>query len=79
MSRFYIANEELEDFLKSIKFEFHDREEEEVKYFTHLKTGKQVRLNSKTKDVAFISPTGFVEQEDSSFTNNQILMFLSTV
>lgn len=76
MSRFYIANEELGEYLKSLKFDFHDREEDEVKYYTHSKTGKQVKVNTKTKLITFLTPEGDLITDDTSFTNNQIEYFL---
>lgn len=79
MGKFYRANEEFTNFLITLGFTFHQREAEEnsdIQYYTHHETGKQVRVDIKSNYITLLSNKGLVEDESSSFTDNQIKNFL---
>jgi hypothetical protein len=76
MGRFYIANKDLEQYLKSLGLVFHDREEPHKKYYTQHSDGKQVRIDTDKRLVTFLDEYGYVEDYSSSYTNNQIEAFL---
>lgn len=76
MGKFYTANEEFKNYLLELGFTFHNREEEDVNYFTEHNTGKQVKVDTKKNLVTLLDKYGKIESESSSFTDNQIIKFL---
>jgi len=77
MGKFYTANEEFTNYLLESGFTFHDREDESVKYYTEHTTGKQVKVDSNRNLVTLLDQYGRIEDESSSFTDNQIEKFLN--
>jgi hypothetical protein len=77
MSKFYVANIDLFEYLVELGLTFHDREDEDVKYFTDHLTGKQIKLNYRNNLVVFIGANGRTVEFSSAYTNNQIDTFLN--
>ena len=77
MGKFYTANNELKDYLVGLGFPFHDRGEDDgILYYTEHTTGKQVKINNNVNLITLIDPYGRIEDESTSFTDNQIVKFL---
>lgn len=77
MSKFYVANIDLFEYLVELGLTFHNREDEDVKYFTDHSTGKQIKLNYGNNLVVFIDANGRTVEFSSAYTNNQIDTFLN--
>lgn len=77
MGKFYTANEELENYLVKSGLTFHDREENEVSYYTDHKTGNQVKIDKSTKLVSLLDNFGQLIDISTCFTDNQIDKFLA--
>lgn len=79
MGKFYTANEELSAYLtEELGLTFHNREEEEVKYFTDSNSGKQVKINIEENVVTLLDEKGSFVDESSSFTDGQLKRFLES-
>lgn len=76
MGTFYKANQELKDYLISIGFIFHDRSDADTQYFTHP-SGNQIKVETKNKFVTLLDNQGYVVEESTSFTDNQIEEFIA--
>lgn len=77
MGKFYRANDDLSNYLLTLGFTFHDREDEDLKYYTHHESGKQVKINVKTNLITLLDASGKLVDESSSYTDNQIIKFLN--